>query len=200
METGRPCGLILHRLYAPVPAALSMDQCETPPTFAGLSTGAVHADAVLIPEIDYDLSVVSAALRERLESAGHALVVVAQGASPARGPAIEEPPAPPTALQAALSPMSTGPNSGRGIRTAGHAAESAARELQRLTDHRPTRWCSVSYRGLGRHRPRIANSAWLTAPTRLEPWSTVWTPPWWCSSRRPCRSCRWPRPSTACTG
>ncbi len=97
---------------------------------------AVHADAVLIPEIDYDLSVVSAALRERLDSAGHALVVVAQGASPARGPAIEEPPAPPTALQAALSPMSTGPNSGRVIRTAGHAAESVARELQRLTNHR----------------------------------------------------------------
>jgi type II secretory pathway pseudopilin PulG len=41
METGRPCGLILHRFSAGVPAALSMDQCETPPTFAGLSTGAV---------------------------------------------------------------------------------------------------------------------------------------------------------------
>ena len=47
METGRPCGLILHRLAnpngtpSPIAAALSMDQCETPPTFAGLSTGAV---------------------------------------------------------------------------------------------------------------------------------------------------------------
>jgi type II secretory pathway pseudopilin PulG len=35
METGRPCGVILHRVSPAVPAAMSMDQCEVPPTFAG---------------------------------------------------------------------------------------------------------------------------------------------------------------------
>ena len=47
METGRPCGVVLHRLTnadgtpSPVAAALSMDQCEVPPPFAGNNIGSV---------------------------------------------------------------------------------------------------------------------------------------------------------------
>jgi type II secretory pathway pseudopilin PulG len=41
METGRPVGVIFHRLSAAVPAVLSMDQCEVPPTFAGLNLNSV---------------------------------------------------------------------------------------------------------------------------------------------------------------
>ncbi len=41
IETGRPCGFILHRFSVAVPAALSMDQCETPPTFAGSNVTSV---------------------------------------------------------------------------------------------------------------------------------------------------------------
>jgi type II secretory pathway pseudopilin PulG len=40
METGRPCGVILHRFTGATAAVMSLDQCEVPPTYAGDTTGA----------------------------------------------------------------------------------------------------------------------------------------------------------------
>jgi 6-phosphofructokinase 1 len=96
---------------------------------------AVCADAVLIPEIPYDLSKVAAKLRERM-GAGRSsgLVVVAEGALPREG---EEPgsdaPAP-ESLRASLSPGATGGEGSHVIQGAGRAAQAVARHLQRLTD------------------------------------------------------------------
>lgn len=97
---------------------------------------AVCAQAVLIPEIPYDLSKVAAKLRHRM-NAGHrsGLIVVAEGAEPVTG---EAPPAGSQALhamKASLSPLATGPEGTHVIVRSGHVAETVARQLQRMTDH-----------------------------------------------------------------
>ena len=81
---------------------------------------AVCADAVLIPEIPYDLEKVAAKLREKI-SAGRTsgLVVVAEGAVPRGG---EQPPAEtlaPESLRASLSPGATGPGGSHVIEGSG---------------------------------------------------------------------------------
>ncbi|MCK1278350.1 6-phosphofructokinase [Bradyrhizobium sp. 61] len=95
---------------------------------------AALADAILIPEIPYDLDRVSQRLLDR--GRHPALVVVAEGARPAedgrsdtaKDEAIE-------ARRRALSPGSTAQVSGqRVIRRSGAAAESVAPELQRRTN------------------------------------------------------------------
>lgn len=96
---------------------------------------AVCADAVLIPEIPYDLERVAAKLRQKI-SAGRTsgLVVVAEGALPQGG---EQPDAETRAaqsLRASLSPGATGPMGAHVIEGAGRAAQAVARHLQRLTD------------------------------------------------------------------
>jgi ATP-dependent phosphofructokinase / diphosphate-dependent phosphofructokinase len=96
---------------------------------------AVCADAVLIPEIPYDLEKVAAKLREKI-SAGRTfgLVVVAEGASPRGG---EQPDAETHAmesLRASLSPGATGAGGSHVVDGAGRAAQAVARHLQRLTD------------------------------------------------------------------
>jgi ATP-dependent phosphofructokinase / diphosphate-dependent phosphofructokinase len=96
---------------------------------------AVCADAVLIPEIPYDLPKVAAKLRGKLKAGrAHALVVVAEGATPAVGSQSQasRPPAHP--LKASLSPGATGPEGGHVIERSGHVAETVALQLQRLTD------------------------------------------------------------------
>ncbi len=96
---------------------------------------AVCADAILIPEIPYDLPKVAKHLSGRLgPGRAHGLVVVAEGAAPAaenrpRVGAGDDP------LRAALSPGARGLEGGHVIRRSGHAAESVALELQRLTNH-----------------------------------------------------------------
>ncbi len=35
METGRPCGVIFHCFGPTVPCAMTADQCEVPPCYAG---------------------------------------------------------------------------------------------------------------------------------------------------------------------
>jgi 6-phosphofructokinase 1 len=96
---------------------------------------AVCADAVLIPEIPYDLERVAASLREKI-GAGRTsgLVVVAEGALPRGG---EEPPAgtlAPESLRASLSPGATGAGGSHVIEGAGRAAQGVARCLQQMTD------------------------------------------------------------------
>jgi 6-phosphofructokinase 1 len=103
---------------------------------------AVRADAVLIPEIPYNLMNVAAKLREG-EKAGRtpSLVVVAEGAEPINGAGASASDAPPVVhsheLRKSLSPFSD-PRFGEGSRVierSGSAAKSVALKLQRLTDH-----------------------------------------------------------------
>jgi len=95
---------------------------------------AVCADAVLIPEIPYDLRKVAAKLRAK-GNAGQSfgLVVVAEGAkSVIEGSARPETSNP--KLKAALSPGATGGEGFHVIEQSGRAAAEVALELQRLTD------------------------------------------------------------------
>jgi 6-phosphofructokinase 1 len=96
---------------------------------------AVCADAVLIPEIPYDLQGVAAKLREKIK-AGRAsgLVVVAEGALPRDGQHGIGAAAAPDSFRASLSPGATGTGGAHAIERSGHAAQAVALELQRLTD------------------------------------------------------------------
>ena len=95
---------------------------------------AVCADAVLIPEIPYDLEKVAASLREKIRAGrGCGLVVVAEGAQP-KGPGQLQATTTPGSLKASLSPGATGPAGSHVIEGSGRAAHAVALELQRLTD------------------------------------------------------------------
>ena len=103
---------------------------------------AVCADAVLIPEIPYDLRKVAAQLREKGKSGRKpSLVVVAEGAHSKNGVELSGDDVAKSershALRKSLSPLSD-PRFGEGaqvIDRSGLAAESVAIKLQRLTDH-----------------------------------------------------------------
>ncbi|MCZ7640830.1 MAG: 6-phosphofructokinase [Verrucomicrobia bacterium] len=96
---------------------------------------AVCADAVLIPEIRYDLQKVAANLRERLQTGrASGLVVVAEGARPRDGQQTGAGAATPDSLKASLSPGATGEGGSHVIESSGRTAQSVALRLQRLTD------------------------------------------------------------------
>ncbi len=98
---------------------------------AGMS---VCADAVLIPEIPYDLCKVAASLREKANAGQPSgLVVVAEGAKPFAG-ADERPRTSDPKMKAALSPGATGDEGFHVIDRSGQVAAEAALEIQRLTD------------------------------------------------------------------
>ncbi|MCE9604913.1 MAG: 6-phosphofructokinase [Planctomycetia bacterium] len=95
---------------------------------------AVCADAVLIPEIPYDLTKVAAKLRARMQGGRRsALVVVAEGAVPAASLPSETKSI--DSMKASLSPGATGHAGAHVIDRSGHVATSVALQLQRLTDH-----------------------------------------------------------------
>jgi 6-phosphofructokinase 1 len=96
---------------------------------------AVCADAVLIPEIPYDINTVACTLRKKFQAGNtSAFVVVAEGATP-RSPGHAQNGAPaPHALKASLSPGATGHASSHVIERSGDVAETVALQLQRLTD------------------------------------------------------------------
>lgn len=94
---------------------------------------AACADAVLIPEVPYDLQGVAAKLKARQAAGrGPGLVIVAQGARPKSAPLPVE--AAGDSLRASLSPGATGAEGQHVIDASGSAAKSVAHELQRLTD------------------------------------------------------------------
>lgn len=98
---------------------------------------AVCADAILIPEVPYDLTAVAAKLRAGMQAGRRsALVVVAEGAMPVASPETEETPFDP--MKAALSPGATGHTGRHVINRSGHMAQTVALQLQRLTDHETT--------------------------------------------------------------
>lgn len=93
---------------------------------------AVSADAVLIPEIPYDLAAVAATLKEKMTAGrAHGLVVVAEGARPVPKAQDKESQAP-DSLRASLSPLATGDSGNHVIHSSGQAAQTVARELQLL--------------------------------------------------------------------
>jgi 6-phosphofructokinase 1 len=96
---------------------------------------AVCADAVLIPEIPYDLEKVAAKLTAKIEAGRTSgLVVVAEGAVPREGRHSPTAAAPPGSLRASLSPGATGDAGAHVIERSGHVAQTVALQLQRLTD------------------------------------------------------------------
>ncbi len=111
---------------------------EVPGEFAGwlaLQSGmAVCADAVLIPEIPYDLKKVAQKLKGKADRGqGFGLVVVAEGAKPLKaqsGP----PKTADASLRVSLSPGATGEEGPHVIERSGRAAAEVSRELTRLTD------------------------------------------------------------------
>jgi 6-phosphofructokinase 1 len=96
---------------------------------------AVCADAVLIPEIPYDMEAVAAKIRQKIgEGRTSGLVVVAEGAVPRAGEqALDETPAP-ASLRSSLSPGATDAGGAHVIEGAGRAAHTVARRIQHLTD------------------------------------------------------------------
>lgn len=96
---------------------------------------AARADAVLIPEIPYDLQRVAAKLREKLK-AGRAsgLVIVAEGAIPRDGQQSAGAEGASDPLKASLSPGATGEGGSHVIERSEQAARAVALRLQRLTD------------------------------------------------------------------
>jgi len=96
---------------------------------------AVCADAVLIPEIPYDLQKVAAKLREKINAGRTSgLVVVAEGALPRDGQHPQTEAVAPESLKASLSPGATGQGGSHVIEGSGRAAQAVALQLQRLTD------------------------------------------------------------------
>lgn len=96
---------------------------------------AVCADAILIPEIPYDLQKLAVRLRAKIK-AGRAcgLVVVAEGALPREGQQSQADAVGPESLRASLSPGATGQGGSHVIEGSGRAAQAVALDLQRLTD------------------------------------------------------------------
>jgi 6-phosphofructokinase 1 len=97
---------------------------------------AVCADAVLIPEIPFDLAKVAAKLRRKLKEGRHSgLVVVAEGATSLAAPASQTQAQSPHPLTPSLCPGATEAESSHIIERSGRAAETVALQLQRQTDH-----------------------------------------------------------------
>lgn len=96
---------------------------------------AVCADAVLIPEIPFDLRKIVAKLKEKANSGKiSGLIVVAEGARPAEGtnPLIKTTE---NAIKSSLSPGATGNSGSNIIERSGRMANEVAMEIQRLTGH-----------------------------------------------------------------
>ncbi|OPY86605.1 MAG: Pyrophosphate--fructose 6-phosphate 1-phosphotransferase [Syntrophaceae bacterium PtaU1.Bin231] len=95
---------------------------------------AVCADAVLIPEIPYDLRKVAEKLREKAKAGQpFGLVVAAEGAKPLAGVGAPTRAADPK-MKAALSPGATGSEGFHVIERSGQVAAEVALAIQRLTD------------------------------------------------------------------
>lgn len=98
---------------------------------AGMS---VCADAVLIPEVPYDMRVVAEKLKQRAKAGRtFGLVVVAEGAKPIAGLNIAQKTSD-VKMKAALSPGATGSEGVHVIERSGQVAAEVALELQRMTD------------------------------------------------------------------
>ncbi len=94
---------------------------------------AVCANAILIPEIPYDLQKVATKLQDKARAGDtYGLVVVAEGAVAADPSVAAESPL--SGLQAALSPLASDDGGAHVIQRSGAAATTVALHLQRLID------------------------------------------------------------------
>lgn len=130
---------LLDRARQAAQSARKLGVVEVPGEHAGwlaLQAGmAVCADAVLIPEIPYDLHQVAEKLRKKVQAGrAYGLVVVAEGATPVAGGLPSAPESPPSPLKASLSPLATDHAGAHVIDRSGRIAETVALQLQRLID------------------------------------------------------------------
>jgi len=95
---------------------------------------AVGADAILIPEIPFDVQKVSAKLLKRSDAGRYGLVVVSEGARARQGNEQETAAVHRGSLKASLAPLATGVKSAHVINRQGLTAETVALEIQHLTD------------------------------------------------------------------
>ncbi len=96
---------------------------------------AVCADAVLIPEIPFDLRKIVAKLKEKANSGRiSGFIVVAEGARPAEGTSSLAKTTEDT-IKSSLSPGATGNSGSNIIERSGRMANEVAMEIQRLTGH-----------------------------------------------------------------
>jgi 6-phosphofructokinase len=112
---------------------------EVPGEHAGwlaLQAGmAVCADAVLIPEIPYEIEKVAVKLRQKIkEGRTYGLVVVAEGAKAIDGQQLHAEAAQPESFKVSLSPGASDHEGSHVIERSGLAAKAVALQLQRLTD------------------------------------------------------------------
>ena len=128
---------MLERVRLAARSARKIGVVEVPGEHAGWlalqAAIAVCADAVLIPEIPYDLKEVAARLKKKI-AAGQTdgLVVVAEGATP-REELERQPAVLAGSLKSSLSPAATEHHRSHVIERSGLGAKSVALELQRLT-------------------------------------------------------------------
>ena len=96
---------------------------------------AVCADAVLIPEIPFDIRKIAAKLKEKTKAGKiSGIIVVAEGARPAEVPdSLSK--NKDDAMRASLSPGATGNSGSNIIERSGRMANEVAMEIQRLTGH-----------------------------------------------------------------
>lgn len=94
---------------------------------------AVGADAILIPEIPYDLEKVAAKLLRRSDTGHFGLVVVSEGARARQEIELKNPEVKRGSVKASLAPLATGPQSTSVINRQGLTAETVSFEIQRLT-------------------------------------------------------------------
>lgn len=96
---------------------------------------AVCADAILIPEIPYDIKKVAAQIKNKKQHHRHyGLVVVAEGAKSISEMEPDKKSATADSLKASLSPLATGPEGSHVIDSSGCVSLHVAKNLQRLTD------------------------------------------------------------------
>ena len=96
---------------------------------------AVCADAVLIPEIPYDVTKVAAKLRARMQGRTEVWLWSSSPRAPCRRHPCKPRRKPLDSMKASLSPGATGHTGAHVIDRSGHVAETVALQLQRLTDH-----------------------------------------------------------------
>jgi 6-phosphofructokinase 1 len=127
---------ILGRALDAARSARQMAVVEVPGLHSGWlalqSAIAVCADAVLIPEVKYDIRGVAKKLQAKADAGGnYGLVIVAEGARASK--ATQEPKVSDQKMKQSLSPGATGDESEFVIEQSGKVAKEVAFEIQRLT-------------------------------------------------------------------
>ena len=131
---------VLERARQAAQSARKIGVVEVPGEHAGWlalqAAIAICADAVLLPEIPYDLQRVANRLKGKIKAGrNYGLVVVAEGATRLEQEKSGAKDAAAHPLRSSLSPGATGEPGHHVIQRSGHVAEQVALELQRLIHH-----------------------------------------------------------------